>query len=223
MLESDNSQRWGRYSFLGYAPTLELTCADGLLRIRGGVDGEDVRERVEEVSHPGEAIRAILRDHRAPKVKGMPPFCGGLVGYFSYDYLKYAEPTLRGASDEGRDFRDVDLMLFDKVIAFDHYRQKLVLIAGVPADGVTEGYRAACEALDEMEALLESGAKAVFWPLRLKEELRPRFSEEEFCALVRRAKDYIREGDIFQVVLSDPLTAAPRAASFDTYRAAALA
>lgn len=219
LLESaDNSQRWGRYSFLGYAPTLELTCADGLLRIRGGVDGEDVRERVEEVSHPGEAIRAILRDHRAPKVKGMPPFCGGLVGYFSYDYLKYAEPTLRGASDEGRDFRDVDLMLFDKVIAFDHYRQKLVLIAGVPADGVTEGYRAACGALDEMEALLESGAKAVFRPLRLKEELRPRFSEEEFCALVRRAKDYIREGDIFQVVLSDPLTAAAEGSLFDTYR-----
>ena len=220
LLESaDNSQRWGRYSFLGYAPTLELTCADGLLRIRGGVDGEDVRERVEEVSHPGEAIRAILRDHRAPKVKGMPPFCGGLVGYFSYDYLKYAEPTLRGASDEGRDFRDVDLMLFDKVIAFDHYRQKLVLIAGVPADGVTEGYRAACGALDEMEALLESGAKAAFRPLRLKEELRPRFSEEEFCALVRRAKDYIREGDIFQVVLSDPLTAAAEGSLFDTYRA----
>lgn len=109
-------------------------------------------------------------------------------------------------------------MLFDKVIAFDHYRQKLVLIAGVPADGVTEGYRAACEALDEMEALLESGAKAVFRPLRLKEELRPRFSEEEFCALVRRAKDYIREGDIFQVVLSDPLTAAAEGSLFDTYR-----
>ena len=60
----------------------------------------------------------------------MPPFTGGLVGYFAYDYIKYAEPTLR-LGGEGQDFRDVDLMLFDKVIVFDHGRQKLLLIAGV--------------------------------------------------------------------------------------------
>ncbi|MCD8164143.1 MAG: anthranilate synthase component I [Synergistaceae bacterium] len=218
LLESaENNQRWGRYSFLGCAPTLELTCSEGMLRIREDVDGEEVRERVEEVDHPGAAIRAVLERHRSHKVKGLPPFCGGLVGYFPYDYLKYAEPTLRGASEE-RDFRDVDLMLFDRVIAFDHYRQKLVLIAGVPTDDIEEGYHRAEAIFDETGALLESGAKAAFKPLRLKEELTPRFSKDEFRAMVERAKDHIREGDIFQVVLSNPLTADAEGSLFDTYR-----
>ncbi len=218
LLESaENSQRWGRYSFLGYEPELELTCTDGLLRIRGKADGEEVPERTEKTDHPGEAVRAVLREHRSPRLKGMPPFCGGLVGYFSYDYFKYAEPRLRGG-EEGGDFRDVDLMLFDKVVAFDHYRQKLLLIAGVPSDDADAGYLRAWKALDETEALLTSGAKAAFRPLRFREELRHRFSKKEFCDMVERAKRYIREGDFFQVVLSNSMTAAAEGSLFDTYR-----
>ena len=218
LLESaENSQRWGRYSFLGYEPALELTCTDGLLRVREPGEEGEMRERTEKTDHPGAAIRSVLRAHKSPKIKGMPPFCGGLVGYFSYDYFKYAEPSLRGCEASG-DFRDVDLMLFDKVIAFDHYRQKLLLITGVATDDADAGYLRAWKALDEMESLLVSGAKAVFRPLRLKEELAPRFSKKEFCAMVERAKEYIREGDIFQVVLSNPLTAAADGSLFDTYR-----
>lgn len=218
LLESaENNQRWGRYSFLGYEPALELTCNDGKLRIREAVGDGETRERTEETDHPGTAIRAVLSEHKSPKIKGMPPFCGGLVGYFSYDYFKYAEPKLRGGEEAG-DFRDVDLMLFDKVIAFDHYRQKLMLIAGVPANDIDAGYLRAWKAIDEMESLLTSGAKAVFRPLRLKEELTPRFSKKEYCGMVERAKKYIREGDIFQVVLSNPLTAAAEGSLFDTYR-----
>ncbi len=218
LLESaENNQRWGRYSFLGYEPALELTCTDGQLRIREfGRDGE-MHEKTEETEHPGAAIRAVLCEYRSPKVKGMPPFCGGLVGYFSYDYFKYAEPMLKGC-EGGGDFRDVDLMLFDKVIAFDHYRQKLLLITGVPADDADAGYLRAWKELDGMEALLASGAKAVFRPLRLSGGLTQRFSKKEFCAMVERAKKYIHEGDIFQVVLSNPMTAEAEGSLFDTYR-----
>ena len=172
LLESaENNQRWGRYSFLGYEPELELTCTDGVLRVREAAGDGEVRERTEKTEHPGAAIRSVLRERKSPKIKGMPPFCGGLVGYFSYEYFKYAEPTLRCGGECG-DFRDADLMLFDKVIAFDHYRQKLLLIAGVPADDADAGYLRAWKSLDEMESLLTSGAKAVFRPLKLKEELR---------------------------------------------------
>mgnify|MGYP000388123932 CR=1 FL=1 len=218
LLESaENNQRWGRYSFLGYEPELELTCTDGVLRIREAAGDGEVRERTEKTEHPGAAIRSVLRERKSPKIKGMPPFCGGLVGYFSYEYFKYAEPTLRCGGECG-DFRDADLMLFDKVIAFDHYRQKLLLIAGVPADDADAGYLRAWKSLDEMESLLTSGAKAVFRPLKLKEELAPRFSKKEFCSMVESAKKYIREGDIFQVVLSNPLSAAAEGSLFDTYR-----
>lgn len=218
LLESaENDQRWGRYSFLGYEPEIELTCTNGILCIREPLSDGGTSERTEAVEHPGEAIRAVLRGHRSPKIKGMPPFCGGLVGYFSYDYFKYAEPRLRIGEQES-DFRDVDLMLFDKVIAFDHYRQKLLLIAGVPASDVEEGYAKAQKAIDEMESLLTSGAKAIFRPLQLKEELSTHFSKEEYCSMVERGKEYIREGDIFQVVLSNPRTAAAEGSLFDTYR-----
>ena len=89
LLESaEDSQRWGRYTFLGFEPTLEVTCTDGLLRIRG-------TETVERATdHPGQALREILAANRSPRIEGLPPFTGGLVGYFSYDYIKYAEPSL---------------------------------------------------------------------------------------------------------------------------------
>ena len=152
----------------------------------------------------------------------MPPFTGGLVGYFAYDYIRYAEPSLEApirASGEGQEFRDVDLMLFDKVIVFDNYRQKLILIAGVSLTGdLEENCRRAERELDEMERLIRSQAKADFRPLVLKEDFRPAKEKEEYAAMVERAKEYIREGDIFQVVLSNPMTAEAEGSLFDTYR-----
>lgn len=219
LLESaEDNQKWGRYSFLGYSPTLELTCKNGTLRIRSGGEDEPAGEDISDTLHPGEAIRQILNDYKSPKLENMPPFTGGLVGYFSYDYIKYAEPTLNTDELNSEDFCDVDLMLFDRVIVFDHYKQKLILIAGVDPSEPDRSYGEAAAQLDEIEQLLNSGAKAVFRPLKLKEELKPAFSKEEYCIMVEKARNYIREGDIFQVVLSDPLTAAAEGSLFDTYR-----
>lgn len=95
LLESaENNQPWSRYSFLGYDPSLELTCLNGRLRIRSGEEDHMTDETIMHVTHPGIAIRKILADYKSPKLPGLPPFTGGLVGYFSYDYIKYAEPTL---------------------------------------------------------------------------------------------------------------------------------
>lgn len=225
LLESaENNQKWGRYSMLGYEPVLELTCTDGKVRIRrGSGDGENSPELFDQedfraVSHPGELIRRILAEYKSPKIKGMPPFTGGMVGYFSYDYLKYAEPTLKLDSAEGEDFRDVDLMLFTKALVFDHYRQKLVLIAGVDTADIDASYKKAEAEIEEMVKLLNSGAKAVFRPIKLKEELKPDFSKERYTQMVEKAKYYIHEGDIFQVVLSNPQTAQAEGSLFDTYR-----
>ncbi|MDY4140174.1 MAG: anthranilate synthase component I [Eubacteriales bacterium] len=217
LLESAASGHlWGRYSFLGYSPTLEVTCQDGLLHIRRVDEDGVLSETVSRTEHPGHAIREILQRYRSPRLPDMPPFTGGLVGYFAYDYIKYAEPTLH-LGGEGQDFRDVDLMLFDKVIVFDHGRQKLILIAGVDTARLEDSYREA--ELNEMLRLLTSGARADFRPLRLTEELTPCFTREAYCDMVRRAKHYIHEGDIFQAVLSDPLTTRAEGSIFDVYRA----
>lgn len=226
LLESaENNQKWGRYSILGYEPVLELTCENGKVRIRRDSyqeDGHaaelfDIHEE-QEVEHPGELIRRILEQYKSPKVEGMPPFTGGMVGYFSYDYLKYAEPTLKSVLVGGEDFRDVDLMLFTKALVFDHYRQKLILITGVDPRDLEASCQRAQRELEEMAGLLNSGAKAMFRPLKLKEELKPDFSKERYEQMVERAKYYIHEGDIFQVVLSNPQTARAEGSLFDTYR-----
>ena len=219
LLESaENDQKWGRYSFLGYAPTMELTCMNGQMTIRRGAEEEEQTAETFTTDHPGDTIRKILSEYKSPKIKGLPPFTGGLVGYFSYDYLKYAEPTLRFPEEGNSDFRDVDLMLFDKVIAFDHYRQKLCLITGVSTAELEDSYKKAEKELDEMEALLKSGAKAVIRPLKMKSPLSFRYSKETYCQMVEKAKHYIHEGDIFQVVLSDPMRAPAEGSLFDTYR-----
>ena len=226
LLESaENNQKWGRYSILGYEPVLELTCTDGKVHIRRDAQSQDAHaaelfniHEEEDVAHPGEWIRRILARHKSPQIEGMPPFTGGMVGYFSYDYLKYAEPTLQSVLTGGEDFCDMDLMLFTKALVFDHYRQKLILIAGVDTSDIDRSYQAAKRELDEMAKLLNSGAKAMFRPLKLKEELKPDFSEERYKQMVERAKHYIREGDIFQVVLSNPQTARAEGNLFDTYR-----
>ena len=114
-----------------------------------------------------------LQTAKVRSCRDFPPFTGGLVGYFSYDYIKYAEPTLRLDSTENADFQDVDLMLFDKLIVFDAYKQKLILIAGVRTDDLEASYeRAGCE-IQEMVSLLKSGARAVFNPLHLETKLTP--------------------------------------------------
>ena len=216
LLESAEAhQQWGRYSFLGYAPTMEITCRAGRVKIR---KGEDIREEEIRQEPPQKVIREILEANKSPKMEGMPAFTGGLVGYFSYDYICYSEPSLHFSSEDPDSFQDVDLMLFDKVIVFDHYRQKVMVICGVEADRVEASYQEAEGKLQEMEELLKSNAKAYFPPVHLKEEIRPCFSRERYTEMVKKAKHYIREGDIFQVVLSNSMEAKAEGSLFDVYR-----
>jgi anthranilate synthase component 1 len=221
LLESAEAhQQWGRYSFLGYAPTLELNCRAGQVTIRRGEDIRGGETATEEITGqtPQQVIREILADNKSPKMDGMPPFTGGLVGYFSYDYICYSEPTLKLTGEDPDDFQDVDLMLFDRVIAFDNYKQKVILICGVRTDDLEASYQKAQQELKEMAELLRSGVKAYFPPIRLKEEIRPCFSKERYSEMVEQAKHYIHEGDIFQVVLSNPMEAEAEGSLFDTYR-----
>jgi anthranilate synthase component 1 len=221
LLESAEAhQQWGRYSFLGYAPTLELNCRAGQVTIRRGEDIRGGETATEEITGqtPQQVIREILADNKSPKMDGMPPFTGGLVGYFSYDYICYSEPTLKLTGEDPDDFQDVDLMLFDRVIAFDNYKQKVILICGVRTDDLEASYQKAQQELKEMAELLRSGVKAYFPPIRLKEEITPCFSKERYSAMVEQAKHYIHEGDIFQVVLSNPMEAEAEGSLFDTYR-----
>ncbi len=172
MLESaEDNQKWGRYTFLGYDPRLEITCTNGKLTIKNGTSVNM------ETKHPGEYIRQILDENKSPKIEGFPTFTGGLVGYFSYDYMKYAEPSLVLDAEDKEGFKDVDLMLFDKVIAFDHFRQKIILIVNIRCEDLkTEYHRAELE-LSTMRQLIQSGEMAEEIPGRCTSEFRALFED----------------------------------------------
>ena len=112
----------------------------------------------------------------------------------------------------------MDLMLFDQVIAFDHYRQKVLLITGVMTDDPENSYQKAEAKLKEMADLIRNGKQKEFPSLKLKSSIEPQFPKEKYCEMVEKAKHYIHEGDIFQVVLSNPMRAKAEGSLFDTYR-----
>ena len=210
MLESAQAnETWGRYTFLGFDPKLEVTCMDGEMKI-----GE-VRVKTND---PAACLRQILAAYKSPRLDDLPPFTGGLVGYFSYDYLGYREPSVRSGAEDADAFRDLDLMLFDKVIAFDHLRQKLILIVNMSLDEPETGYNKAVLELGQLADLLRHGAKKEESAGRLLGEVTPLFDREQFCAMVERAKGHIREGDIFQIVLSNRLSAPFAGSLFNAYR-----
>ena len=202
-------EKWGRYTFLGYDPKLAINCLDGEMKIG------DVTLHTE---NPSEKLREILDAYKSPRLSGLPSFTGGLVGYFSYDYLGYSEPTIRVGVQDTEAFQDVDLMLFDKVIAFDNFKQKIILIANMLLADGESGYNKALRELSEMADLLRTGEKKKEEKGRLAGEVKPLFDKEAYCGIVERAKRYIREGDIFQIVLSNRLEAPFTGSLLDTYR-----
>ncbi len=210
MLESAVAhEQWGRYTFLGFAPKLEITCIDGKMQI-GNVKIE--------TENPSEHIRQILADYKSPRFSYLPSFTGGLVGYFSYDYLGYSEPSVRCRVEDSETFKDMDLMLFDKVIAFDHVRQKIIFIVNMSLHNIEVGYNKAVLELKQLVELLRKGEKKQEAKGRLMGEVIPLFEKEQFCGMVEQAKQYIREGDIFQIVLSNRLSAPFEGSLLNTYR-----
>ncbi|WP_298523552.1 anthranilate synthase component I family protein, partial [uncultured Methanobrevibacter sp.] len=221
MLESiEDAENWGRYSFLGFDPLMEFTCQNGVVRIKGDENFEKLTddEIVIKTDNPSEIIKDLVKRNKSPKLDFLPPFTGGFVGYFAYDYIKYAEPSLNLDAENQDQFKDIDLMLFDKVIAFDNFRQKIILISNMKTDDLKYGYDEACRELKELADLIINGRKAKIEPLTLKSDFKPVFSKEKYCSMVLKAKDYIKEGDIFQVVLSNRIEAEISGSLFDTYR-----
>jgi anthranilate synthase component 1 len=210
MLESAvANEKWGRYTFLGFDPKLEITCVDGLMKVGQESFATD---------NPSEDIRRVLSGYRSFKRDDLPPFTGGLVGYFSYDYFSYREPSARCPAKDTEAFKDVDLMLFDKVIAFDNVRQKIVLIANMRLDDPRGNYERAVAELKALAELLRGGAKTAQTQGRITGPVELLFDREAYCGMVRKAKDYIREGEIFQIVLSNRLSAPFSGSLLDTYR-----
>ncbi|MCR5702678.1 MAG: anthranilate synthase component I [Lachnospiraceae bacterium] len=210
LLESvEGGNRWGQYSFLGVNPLLQISCKNGIVTMKSGA------MVTEEKTDAMDSLRKLLEKYRSPKIEGMPSFTGGLVGYFSYEMIGYAEPTLKLKESE---FDDYNLMLFDKVIAYDHLKQKISVIVNYQSSQGERGYNAASLEIDKIIHLIYDNT-----PLKMEEADKDvnficNMSEEAYCEMVEKTKKYIKEGDIFQGVVSRRFEADYKGSLINTYR-----
>ena len=215
LLESaDNSNHWGRYSFLGYDPKIELFCKNHKMTIKDGTT------RTFECSDPAAEIRNILSQYKSPRLEELPTFTGGFVGYVACEYIRYIEPTLDFPilDDDSAMVNDVDLMLFDKVIAFDHYKNKIYLIANISTNDLERNYNKAELELKTLADLVVNGKEADVPKGILKTEFTSEFTKDEFEAVVKKTQHYIKEGDIFQCVVSNRREAEFEGSLLNAYR-----
>ena len=219
LLESvEGGEKIGRYTFLGVRPYMVFSARGEEIEIRRG-------KKVERLK--GELfpkLKEVFSQHRPAKVAGMPPFTSGAVGYFSYDVVRQLESIPKRAKDDLK-LPDCVLMFFDRVLAFDHVRQQIQIIAAadVVANKPSRAYEIAVKDIEDIEKRLLAGLSKR--DLRAesgkdrKLRVRSTTDREKFIASVKRVKEYIAAGDVFQTVLSQRLEMEPGVPPFDIYRA----
>ena len=213
LLESvEEGRNLGRYTFLGYDPKMEVTCFNSKLTVKGESSYEV------ETNDPAKYIKKILADHKSAKFDYLPTFTGGLVGYFSYDYIKYAEPSLNLDAKDQEHFKDVDLMLFDKVIVFDNFKQKIILIQNINISNALVEYPRAIESIEKMADIIRNHKAKEIEKGKRTSDYRYLFEKEEYMEKVEKIKEHIKEGDIFQLVFSNRIESDFEGSLFDTYR-----
>ncbi|MGB9071357.1 MAG: anthranilate synthase component I [Terriglobales bacterium] len=218
LLESvEGGEKIGRYTFLGVRPFLRLESCGPEITIERG---REVEQRSGDIF---QVIKELLRQHRPAAVEELPPFTAGAVGYCAYDIVRQLENIGSHAKDD-LEVPDCVLMFFDRVLAFDHLRHQIhiVVSADVTRQAPPAAYQRALAEISRIEKKLAAGWKPAYWrkaASKAKLAVRARTPKAKFLESVRRAKEYIAAGDIFQVVLSQRWDFEPGVGPFDLYRA----
>ena len=238
LLESvEGGEKIGRYTFLGVRPFLRLESRGDQITIHHDSGARSSRTRGAKVRNAKariprietrtasvfDVIKELLHQHRPAQVEGLPPFTAGAVGYCAYDIVRQLEKIGDRATDD-LDVPDCILMFFDRTLAFDHLRHQIHIVASadVAAESPRAAYDRALRDIAQIERKLAAGWKPADWPkaaAKTKLAVRARTPKPKFLESVRRAKEYIAAGDIFQVVLSQRWDFEPAVAPFDLYRA----
>jgi len=218
LLESaDGGSRWGRYSFIGYKPFLNILSRDNEVEIRE----EDKKNILKDIKNPLYALRELSKKFKPVTFKELPPFQGGLVGYINYDLIRKWE-RLPGISPDEQDLPEAIFTACRKIIVFDHFTHMMKVIAFAHITDETDpkkAYVLACEDIDKTIEELKGHAPTISSVSKLSvSELKSNFKKEEFEEAVRKAKDYIVAGDVIQVVLSQKFSGDIKGEDFSLYR-----
>jgi anthranilate synthase component 1 len=214
-------ERLGRYSFLGSGPFLRFQAYGQRVEIR-----ESAAPVFQELEHPDPLglLEEKLAALRAPLVPGLPRFCGGAVGYAAYDAVRYVEHLPNPPADD-RQLPDLSFAFYDRMVIFDHLNKTIAAVAHahVTPNDLERCYQAACQRVDRLVERLHQGvADLQLTDVAPVGEVQlpyvSNFEPHAFEDAVRKCKEYIKAGDIFQVVLSQRLQTETRARPFDIYR-----
>ena len=221
LLESvERGEQIGRYTFLGARPYMRVSATGDDITVHRGKRREHSKGNVFDV------LKNLLRAHRPAQIAGLPPFTAGAVGYFSYDAVRRLEDIGNHAKQDVP-VPDCVLMFFDRLLAFDHLRHQIHIIANadVSVESPKRAYARALRDIAAIEKRLVAGLRPAQWqkakpkpkkgPLKVHSET----SRERHMRRVEQAKEYIAAGDIFQVVLSRRVDFQPDVAPFNLYRA----
>jgi len=226
LLESvEGGEKLGRYSFLGYNPFMSFTINGDRFEIKPLHDDvEFLPTLVSPADHPLQALKKIFGHIRTAQSTELPRLSGGAVGYFGYEAAGLVERVPVVSTDDLK-VPDAFLLFYDVVLVFDNIRHQLVLVSNgyVPRDGVTETilrkeYDKAVEEIRRLKIILRKDVETELAPATTDGEIKFLTRHEDFCNAVECARQYIVEGDVFQVVLSQRLEQRAEVAPFDVYR-----
>ncbi len=212
LLESvQGGERFGRYSFIGLTTPTRIAVTDSTILL---LSGNRVAERREH-TNPMSFISEFMARFKVPDIPGLPRFCGGLVGYFGYDTVRCIEPRLADAKKpDPLGVPDILLLLSEEIAIVDNLSGKLTLVV-FAEPGFPGAWKQAQARLKELLAKLRAPASLPADTVAVPSAPTFEFPEEDFKAAVKKAKQYIVDGDIMQVVLSQrmskPYTASPLA------------
>jgi anthranilate synthase component 1 len=219
LLESvEGGEKWARYSFLASQPHRVLSYREGILS--DGPPGGPLTTR--RTADPLGAVRDVLRTYAPVAVRGLPRFSGGFVGYLSYDIVRTFERLPSIARDDLQ-HPDLYLMLVDTLVIFDNVAQSMKVVAHARIDEETDpraAYDGACTRVDELVERLRAPVVVppAAAPVPAPPLVRSNFEPHAYEAIVERAKEYIRAGDVIQVVLAQRFECARRADPLNIYR-----
>jgi anthranilate synthase component 1 len=213
-------EKVGRYSFLTSDPFLHIEAYGRQVSITSAAGREEF-----ESADPLEDLKRLVDAHRAAHVPGLPPFCGGAVGYAGYDTVRYVE-HLPNAPEDDRKLPDLAFAFYSSMLVFDNVNKTMTVLAMARVeDGqdVDAAYRDACQRIDELVARVSAPLTGlapadIDTAGRATLETTSNFRRAEFEAAVEKCLEYIRAGDIFQVVISQRLAAAIQSPPFEIYR-----
>jgi anthranilate synthase component 1 len=225
LLESAEQGRLGRWSFLGFRPRAILRWAAGQLSEWGGESAAESGtgaepDRTVAAPDPYAAAADYLGRYEIAEPDQLPPFAGGAVGFFGYDLVRTVEP-LGEPNPDPVGLPDMALMITDVLVAFDHQRHEVTLIANafVEDGGIDQAYERAVETIGEVRERLREPVPAVDASARTADvNFESNLSRDQFEATVSRIIEYVHAGDAFQVVPSQRFTASSPVEAFSIYR-----